>query len=583
MDRFIAMRVLFGHFLLLVSGSLFSQNWEWAASAGGFASDKSTDMGIDPAGNVYVCGYFNGQANFGTISSGSGFGKQGFLARIDSQGVWQWMREADGGWDERVLGMCVDSVNGFIYVTGCYWTWGPGSQLSFGSYTSFNNPGDADEIFVGKFDYSGNCLWLIGAGGASDDHGYDLATDQSGNIYLTGFVSNEYYPNPEVATFGSLSSTPMNMGDSLGFVAKISPAGVFQWVRTFEAVDGERDNRIAVDLAGNSYITGGFWGNKQFGSQTVASNGGTDIFVVKYDASGTMQWLRTVGSTYDERGNGITIDPYGDIYVTGEFRDRLVFGTDSLNNNGGPGGRDIFVAKITAAGNWIWAKKAGSDKGGERGNRIISNKTGDLFVTGQFKDSARFGSTITLSGDPDSIQVFVACIDTGGKWRWALEAGGPVEDRGNGIAADDSCHLYVCGYYQQTAVFDSAISLNAQSRKDVFVAKIGEACWSQILPPPPPPPPLLPECTLVVPNVFTPNEDGRNDAFRLDTACVLELSLDIYNRWGNKMTHLSGPDQKWDGTFDGKQASEGVYYYAGSATLANGDVVALKGFVTLIR
>src|SRR5687768_3654763 len=88
-----------------------SQSWEWARSAGGSYSDKGIDMGTDTFGNVYVCGYFNYQASFGTINSNAGFGKQGFLAKIDSNGTWQWMMECDGGWDERVLGMCVDTIN----------------------------------------------------------------------------------------------------------------------------------------------------------------------------------------------------------------------------------------------------------------------------------------------------------------------------------------------------------------------------------------------------------------------------------------------------------------------------------------
>jgi gliding motility-associated-like protein len=83
--------------------------------------------------------------------------------------------------------------------------------------------------------------------------------------------------------------------------------------------------------------------------------------------------------------------------------------------------------------------------------------------------------------------------------------------------------------------------------------------------------------------VFTPNNDDKNETFHFDTACVEEVTLVIYNRWGREMIRLSSPLDKWDGTFQGRQASEGIYYYAGSATLVNGDFVALKGFVSLMR
>src|SRR3990172_8648900 len=160
--KFFCSLYIFG--LIVFNATAQTRNWQWVKTAGGFYSDKATDMDIDTTGkNVFVCGYFNEQANFGTIVSNNGFGKQGFLAKIDSSGNWMWMKEADCGWDERVLGMCVDSVNGYIYVTGCCW-----GYTGFGSCTFSNFPGGSDEIFVGKFDFSGNCIWLIGAGGDSD-------------------------------------------------------------------------------------------------------------------------------------------------------------------------------------------------------------------------------------------------------------------------------------------------------------------------------------------------------------------------------------------------------------------------------
>jgi len=468
-------------FFILITFQGNSQTFNWAVTAGGIYSDKATDLAIDAAGDVYVSGYYNvGQpvdatANFGSIVAPAGnWGKEGFLAKVSASGTWQWVNGAIGGYDERVLGICTDNVNGFVYATGTTWAWNSNDIFDFGSCgPNFGNPGSADEIFISKFDLNGNCIWTIGAGSDGDDHGFDLATDKAGNIYLTGFISDHYgFPN-NPGYFGSFV-VPLP-GDSIAYVAKLSSNGIFQWVRTFDGLEGERDNRIAVDSVGNVYITGGFWGTKQFGSTFLTSAGGYDAYVVKYDNNGNFMYAVRGGSPLDDRGSSITIDPFGDIYITGEFRDYAIFGTDTMNNNGGPNGRDIFVAKMKPNGTWVWATKAGSNGGGDRGDRIVSNKKGDLFVTGQFKGNAAFGSISLTALAQDSLQVFIAAIDTAGKWKWAVAGGSSYEDRGTGLACDDSCNVYNCGYYETSATFGSH-TVTGPGKKEVFVTKIIDAC-----------------------------------------------------------------------------------------------------------
>jgi len=560
------------------------QSWYWTATAGGPESDKGLDIDIDRYGNQYVCGFYNHSSSavdisFGAINPPSSFGKEGFISKIDSSGNWIWVREAIGGWDERILGLCVDNVNDVIYATGTCWNYTyfytcPSPGFSYGS----------DNIFIGKFDLSGNCLWLLLAGASGDDHGFDMITDKLGNVYLTGYISDKYGMGGQTGLFGTLVSPVIPTGDSLAFVTKISPSGTFQWVSTFEATDGERDNRIAIDSMANVYVTGGFHGTSTFGPYTITSNGARDIFVLKMDSSGTIQWVSTAGSTLSDRANSVTVDKFQDIYITGEFRDKLAFGTDSLNNNGGPSGRDVFVAKIDKNGTWKWGKKAGSKSGSEKGNRITSSKQGLLFVTGQIKDSTKFGSAATLPAT-DSIQIFVAAIDTSGKWQWAIQAGSPVEDRGTGIVVDDSCNIYVCGYYEETALFDS-MSMRALGRKDIFVAKIPVGCTyvPVITIPPPDPEPLSPECYTIVANVFTPNGDDFNDVYSIEGNCFERLSFSIYNRWGVNIKNIEGAAIEWDGKMtNGAEAADGVYYYVGQIEYVNGELVDLKGFIMLNR
>ena len=570
---------LFNYSLHLIS---FSQSWQWATTGGGGYSDKATDIDIDPSGNLYVSGYYNvGQpadilVNFGSIATqtisytgwGDNWGKEGFIAQTNPTGTWTWVNSAIGGWDERVLGTHVDKIHGYVYVTGTTW-----NELdTIGNCSLFG--GTADEMFLVKFDFNGNCQWAINGGTYGDDHGYDMVTDKLGNIYLTGFMSDHYGNFGDTGYFGNIT-VPMTT-DSIAFLTKISSSGVFQWVRTFEAIDGERDNGIAIDSLSNVYVTGGFWGTKKLGSKIVTSKGGQDIFVVKYDSSGNQLWLKTTGSTLDDRGNGITVDQFNNIFVTGEFRDTVSFGTDKLNNYGGPGGRDIFVARIRTDGTWVWAKKAGSSSGGDRGDKIITNKKGNIFITGQFSDTAKFGGNILLE-NANGLQVFVAAIDTLGKWRWALQAGSVSDDRGTGITCDDSCNIYVSGYYEQTALFGN-IGLTSTGAKDAFVAGISNACFDYTVTSTPN---SAINCGIYVPTAFSPNDDGKNDLECVMGSCIQALDFIIYDRWGQKVFETIDPNICWDGMFNGAFLNTNVFMYYLNADLTNGTQIVKKGTVLL--
>lgn len=556
-------------FLLSFSLNGYSQSWAWAVNGGGGQSDKGNDIARDASGNIYVTGYFNNSATFGSYNLGQNSpSKEVFVAKLNPSGNFLWARRGTNFYDDRGLGVCTDPF-GNVYATGTCW-----SEIDFsGNYV--NNGGWSDEIFIVKYDAAGVVQWVDLSGVPyGDDHGFDLVSDKAGNIYVTGFISDGMgFGDP--ANFGSITvNAPL--GDTAAFLGKISAAGTWQWIRTFGGFDGERDNRIAIDSKDNLYITGGFRGTRTFGSTTLTSQtGNADVFVVKYDSNGNFQWVRSGGSNLDDRGNGITVDPNDNLYITGEFRHRAGFGSDSLNNNGGPKGRDIFVARMKADGTWLWAKKAGWDGGGDRGNGICANAKGNIFVTGQFNDTAKFGN-ITINTQ-EGLQAFVAAIDTNGKWRWAVEGGGLFEDRGNGITCDDSCTLYTTGYYRSGSSF-GGFTLNGIGGKDVFVASIDNACfdYTETVD-------SITECDIFVPNAFSPNGDGRNDLECVLGNCLKSSHFTIFNRWGEVVFETTNMSECWDGTWKGELQNTGVFVYYLVATNQKGDLFTKKGNVTLMR
>ncbi|MCK4695233.1 MAG: SBBP repeat-containing protein, partial [Candidatus Cloacimonetes bacterium] len=240
----------------------------------------------------------------------------------------------------------------------------------------------------------------------------------------------------------------------------------WQWATHAGGTDVDIGYGIAIDNAGNSYVTGYFAETANFGSYSLTSGGWrSDIFVAKMDVNGNWLWATQAGGTDHDVGYGITIDDVGNIYVTGWFNDIATFGYFSLNCSGD---NDIFVAKMDADGNWLWATQAGGTFYDE-GNSITIDATGNCYVTGSFGDIAFFGSYfLTSSGDWD---IFVAKMDVNGNWLWATQAGGTDHDFGYGITIDDSGNSYVTGYFENIAFFSSYF-LIGYGDNDIFVAKM---------------------------------------------------------------------------------------------------------------
>jgi hypothetical protein len=548
--------------------------WNWNTHCGNSGADKALDVAMSSDGYVYTCGYYNDEAYFDTVHiPQSSASKEIFVAKQDEYGNYLWARTATGGNDDRALGLCVDKDDNII-VTGTFW--------NYLSFDTVGLAGTSDHCFVAKYDPQGNVLWAICGGGEGDDHGYDVVTDANGTIYITGFLSNHWAPPVCTATFGSLPQ--FTYSDSIAFVACISSAGVWQWVRTFDGCDAERDNDIAVDNQGGVYVVGGFYGaNRNFGPVTLSANANSrDIYVIKYDTNGNFQWVEQVGGYNDDRANGITVGADSMIYITGEFRAEVNFGGDTLNNNGGPGGKDIFVAKMDRNGNWKWASKAGSKTGGESGRAITATNDHCIFVTGQVQGQhVKFGDSLLFDTGPDSIQIFVAGIDTAGRWRWALQAGGPNEDRGYGIEADEECRLYVCGYYDPPGVTFGFFTDTSYGGKDCFAARLDVTCFNYVND-------SLTDvhspgvtCVPVIQSVLTPNSDV--DYVSIQNAdCITQGTWTIYNLWAQPVFVTEDLQAKWRGqSSTGTLLPAGTYYYVLQSTDNSG--ITVTGQILVLR
>jgi len=312
----------------------------------------------------------------------------------------------------------------------------------------------------------GATQWLVFAGEKGITRANALALDSSGNSYITGRFS-------ELATFGSTSLSSNTSREIL--VAKLSPAGQFLWAFAFGGSGDDIGSGIAVDSAGNVYVTGEFRSTMPVGATTLTSKGSTDIFVIKLSPAGQPLWANSAGSTDQDYGMGIAVDGSGGVYITGAFQDKAEFGTTTLTSKGYD---DAFVAKLSSTGAFLWANSAGGPDY-DNGNAIAVNAAGDVFITGSYESDATFGTTSLSSKGYDDI--FVARLSPSGPFSWATSAGGNNKDLGNGIALDPGGNIFVTGSFRSLPGVFGTSTLTTMGNEDIFVAKLspsGPFIWA---------------------------------------------------------------------------------------------------------
>lgn len=367
----------------------------WANSVIGANSEGGVDITTDALGNVIVSGSYNSPLIiFGTINLLNAGGQDIFIAKYDTWGNVLWAKSVGGINDDNVNDISFDDL-GNVYVTGCFFS----STITFGITTLIN--GGHNDIFVVKYDASGNVLWANSAGSLGSEYGIGISSDPQGNAYVTGGFSSN------LITFGT--TFLFNSGLNDVFVAKYDGSGNVLWAKSAGTISNEVASGIAVDAGGSLFVTGFFEGTTlSFGSNVLTSSGNFDIYIVKYDSFGNVLWANSAGGTADEIGEGITLDASGELYLVGYFHSpSIVFGSTTLSNSGV---YDVFIAKYNAVGNVVWAKSSGG-LNFDIGFGISADVLGNLYVVGTFDSPAiSFGSTtLTNSGMND---IFIAKLSS---------------------------------------------------------------------------------------------------------------------------------------------------------------------------
>ena len=324
-------------------------------------------------------------------------------------------------------------------------------SASFESETIVSS-GEVD-VFIAKYSADGDLIWVRKAGGARSDAGYDIETDSGGNIYVSG----TFY---DTAMFGPISVSDLGFA---GFLAKYDPSGEPVWVRKFGGPLSARAKKLAVDPSGNIVITGFFQGSADFGPTTVQSAGEDNVFVAKYDNMGELIWVRAASGTGHDGGVGIATDQAGNIAVVGNITETTEFGNVALTSKGP---QDGFLVKLDPDGNVLWVRQIES---APYTTGVVFDGVGDMCVTGAFGGTVQFETTSLISNYGRDL--FLAKYDSNGNFLNVLRVG---DAQGHDIAIDTQGNALITGDAagRSGALTFGDFQFSGRGLEDFFIAKV---------------------------------------------------------------------------------------------------------------
>lgn len=339
------------------------------------------------------------------------------------------------------------------------------------------------------FAQSMNYEWVRTVGGVGTEIAMGIVSDVNGNVYTAGYFEG-------TVDFDPGSGTEMLTADNGNdiFVKKMDANGNLVWVTQLGGTSWEEAYGIALDPSGNILITGYFTDTLDLdpgtGVNNLISNGSDDILVVKMDANGSVLWGANMGGSSWEAGHAIATDATGNVYTTGFFQETADFdpgtGTYDLIS---AGGKDIFVQKLDANGNFEWAKRMGAPGSfieNDEGTGIVVDDNGYVITVGHFEGSADFNPddigtwTLTSNGQQD---IFIQKLDANGNYFWSNSIGGDWDEYVKGVTVDSQNNIVLTGSFRDTVDFDvsaGVTELIADGFSDGYILKLnmlGNLIW----------------------------------------------------------------------------------------------------------
>lgn len=462
--------------------------YNWAGKVGGTSSEYGDFITTDASGNVYLTGRFDGTCDFdpgsGTANKVSAGSSDIYIAKYTQNGNLIWVITMGGTGLDRGYGMDIDA-NGNIYLAG---TFSLSVDLNPGAGIALHTSLGGTDMFVAKYDSSGNYIWSKAFGEINTEFAEAIALDGNGFFYLTGEYSSDSLDlDPGSGTATIINANPTTSYDP--YLAKYDTSGNFIWGFGLQGTSSDYSKSVTVDANGNAIIGGYFFTTMNcdpVGGTAVTAVGSADCFIASYDSAGTFNWAKSFGGTLADNLFSVTAKG-SDVYSTGTFNSIVDFdpGVDTLNIQS-KGSTDVFIHKLNNAGELQWAGGIGGT-GADNSNCIRLNAAGDLFIAGSFMDSADFdisAATATLK-TVDGRDGFLAKYDNSGAYKWALKNGSALTDYTRSVAINSNANsIWVTGYFGASPLFvdpqNVVPPLTSSGANDIFIAKYSECSFPVI-------------------------------------------------------------------------------------------------------
>jgi len=340
------------------------------------------------------------------------------------------------------------------------------------------------ENFITKHNAQGDSLWTaviknININTANNDYStmaYDFVTDNTGNLYITGWFQQHVDFDPGVSTHiisSDASPVGFNMIHSRdAFILKLDANGNFVWAKKYAGTFASTPDEfwtLTIDNTGNIYAAG----KNSIGGLLYKINSANGNIIWQKDIVGNEPRI-----TFSNTNNHL--------YLTGNFDGTKDFDPGASVYNLTSGGlKDVYIMKLDTAGNFVWVKQLGG-AGQDAGKSLTTDAAGDIFVTGYYSSTATYQNNATSftlpSGNGSNRNIFIAKMNSSdGNFTWvswfkdASAVSGSINEEGTGIALDHSGNIYVTGYYIRQGLTSDGQIIASNSTINVILFKLNNS------------------------------------------------------------------------------------------------------------
>ena len=451
---------------------------EWATSVGGSYNEQMNSVAETSDGGIAVGVSFQSSSiqvgDYTLTNAGSTSYSDGMVIKYDSEGNVEWATSVGGSGGDRIESITATSDGGIA--VGGYFQSG---SIQVGKYTLTNAGTSGDDGMVIKYSSEGEVEWATSVGGSSTDRITSVAETSDG-----GYVVGGYFYSSSIQVGGYTLTNAGSTSYSDGMVIKYTPKEIptihTNWATRVGGVYDDRITSVA-ETSDGGYVVGGYFKSSsiQVGDYTLTNVrlGGYDGMVIKYDASGEVEWATSVGGTNYDYICSVAETSDGGIAVGGYFNSSSIqVGDYTLTN---AGSYDGMLIKYSASGEVEWATSVGGDAS-DGITSVSGTSDGGITVGGYFLSSSiQVGDyTLTNAGKNDGM---VIKYDANGNVEWATSVGGSSTDRITSVAETSDGGYVVGGYFFSGSIQVGDYTLTNAGSYDGMVIKYsaeGEVEWA---------------------------------------------------------------------------------------------------------